>query len=88
MNWSLYDKDKVDEKYKGKYDPVTNMEIKEPLMNIKCGHVYEKANGIKLMSKPGMVCPVQGCDQLLKAEDMFAPEKTVYKTGLDSDDSE
>ena len=80
VNWSLFDKDKKNE---GRFDPVTNLEIKEPMKNLACGHIYEKTTVLKLMTKPGMVCPVQDCNNVLKSDDMY--EHKMKKTGYDSD---
>ncbi|KAL0276843.1 UNVERIFIED_CONTAM: hypothetical protein PYX00_004321 [Menopon gallinae] len=43
-------------------DPITKLPLTDPVKNSKCGHVYEKASILHMLSKKKQVkCPIPGC---------------------------
>merc|ERR1719215_1156042 len=51
-------------------DPVTNQEMSEPMKNTICGHSYEQSSVLRLLKKQGMRCPVAGCSNILRKNDL------------------
>lgn len=51
-------------------DPITQNDMEDPVKNTKCGHSYERASIKRLLKKPGMLCPVEGCQNPLDEHDM------------------
>ena len=42
--------------------PISKVEMKKPVKNSACGHVYDKASiEMILRQRPGSICPVVGC---------------------------
>ena len=42
--------------------PISKMEMKKPVKNSACGHVYDKASIEHILRhRPGSICPVVGC---------------------------
>ena len=73
-------------------DPITKKEIEEPVRNVKCNHIYEKATTYNMMeqarkSKKPVRCPNIGCSEkdfnkadLLKEEKVEKASEKERKT--------
>lgn len=64
------DSGEEDQEERSTLDPVTMEEIVDPVKNSICGHSYERKSIKKLLTKSGMMCPAEGCQNLLRKGDI------------------
>ena len=61
--------------------PISKLEMKKPVRNSACGHVYDKASIEHILrQRPGSICPVVGCpDRMPILKDQLKEDKATKR---------
>ncbi len=61
--------------------PISKVEMKKPVRNSACGHVYDKASIEHILrQRPGSICPVVGCPNKMSVQrDLLKEDKATKR---------
>ena len=61
--------------------PISKLEMKKPVRNSACGHVYDKASIEHILrQRPGSICPVVGCPNKMSVQrDQLKEDKATKR---------